>query len=263
MSEERILSLHNRWFTASVGTAAFLAVVAAIVGFVWLPLQRPGERFQDVWDAICSAAGRVSSSPSAAQIVQADHLTTRVEVTPQMLQGHDAASVGRGATLALRCGMCHGVSGLPLADIPSLAGQYPVATYKQLADFKTEARESAVMGPLVAGLSDTEMRDLAVYYASLPRTADRGAWTDYVPLIVRSGAPMRGIAPCGACHGTVASKAGAAWLGGQPVKYLHAQLDGFATGVRRNDIEGQMRGIARRMTPSEIDVASRYYADHP
>jgi cytochrome c553 len=263
MSEEGMVSMRNSWFAAGVGFTAATAVVSAIVGFIWLPLQRPGERFQDVWDAICSAAGLVRLSPAADQIVQPDHATTRVEVTPQMLQSQDAASIGRGATLALRCTMCHGALGLSLAGVPNLAGQYSVATYKELVDFKTGARASAVMGPLVADLSDADMRDLATYYANLPRVRDHGAGTDDSPLIVAGGAPMRGIAPCGACHGTVASKAGAAWLGGQPASYLHDQLAAFASGVRRNDIEEQMRNVARRMTPTEIDAASRYYANHP
>ena len=73
---------------------------------------------------------------------------------------------------------------------------------------------------------------------------------------------MRGIAPCGACHGELGAKAGAAWLEGQPVVYLHAQLEAFARGTRTNDIDEQMRNIARTMTPEEIDAASRYYAEH-
>ncbi len=87
MSRDRIASFRNPWFTASVGITAAIAIVAAVVGFVWLPLQHPGERFKGVWDAICSAAGLVRNAPSAAQIVRADYPTTRVEVVPQMLQG--------------------------------------------------------------------------------------------------------------------------------------------------------------------------------
>ena len=63
-------------------------------------------------------------------------------------------------------------------------------------------------------LSDTDMRDLAAYYAYLPRVS--GQPTDMPPRIVASGAPMRGIAPCGACHGDITDKPGAAWLAGQP-----------------------------------------------
>ena len=75
-----------------------------------------------------------------------------------------------------------------------------------------------------------------------------------------SGAPMRGIAPCGACHGELANKPGAAWLEGQPLVYLRTQLEAFSSGARHNDIGEQMRNVARGMTPAEIDAASQFYA---
>jgi cytochrome c553 len=180
-----------------------------------------------------------------------------------MLSGASAESIGRGATLALRCTMCHGARGLSEANTPNLAGEYPITIYKQLVDFKTGARASAVMAPLVAGLSDADMRDLAAYYAYLPRAPDHPPIADLPPRIVTNGAPMRGIAPCGACHGELGSKAGAAWLGGEPAVYLRTQLEAFASGARRNDIGEQMRNIARAMTAEEIDAASRYYSDRP
>jgi cytochrome c553 len=259
----RIASLHNPWFTASVGITAAIAVVAAAVGFVWLPLQHPGERFKGVWDAICSAAGLVRNAPSGTQIVRADYPTTTVEIEPQMLQGASAESIGRGATLALRCTMCHGARGLSQADTPNLAGQYPVTIHKELVDFKTGARTSAVMAPLVADLTDADMRDLAAYYAYLPRVTGSGSSAGEPPRIVASGAPLRGIAPCGACHGEVDSKASAAWLEGQPAIYLRTQIEAFATGARHNDIGEQMRNIARRMTAAEIAAASEFYAERP
>jgi cytochrome c553 len=262
MSRQGIASFRNPWFTASVGITAAIAIVAAIAGFAWLPLEQQDQRFRGVWDAICSAAGLVRNAPST-QIVRTDYPTTRVEIVPQMLQGASADSIGRGATLALRCTMCHGARGLSQADTPNLAGEYPVTIYKELVDFKTGARVSAVMAPLVANLSDEDMRDLAAYYAYLPRASSQPATIDLPPRIVANGAPMRGIAPCGACHGDVASKAGAAWLAGQPAVYLRAQLVAFASGTRRNDIGEQMRNIARRMTVGEIDAASEFYARRP
>lgn len=263
MSRERIASFRNPWFTASVGITAAIALVAAVVGFVWLPLAHPGEQFKGVWDAICGAAGLVRNAASGTQIVRADFLTTSVEIDPQMLQGASAESIGRGATLALRCTMCHGARGLSQADTPNLAGQYPVTIYKELVDFKTGARASAVMAPLVADLIDADMRDLAAYYAYLPRVSAPQPAAGEPPRIVASGSPLRGIAPCGACHGEVDSKASAAWLEGQPAVYLHTQLEAFATGARHNDIGEQMRNIARRMTPAEINAASAFYAERP
>lgn len=260
MSEERVASPSNRWFTASIGITVAIALVGFLVGFLWLPLAQPGEGIRGVWDAICSAAGLLHKPSSSEQIVTADYLTTSVEVIPQMLNSANAVSIGRGATLALRCTMCHGARGLSEANSPNLAGQYRIAIYKQLVDFKTGARVSAIMAPLVADLSDADMRDLADYYAYLPRLTDSSAINP--PRIVASGAPLRGIAPCGACHGEVGAKPSAAWLEGQPVAYLRTQLEAFASGARHNDIDEAMRNVARVMTPQEIDAASRYYAEH-
>jgi cytochrome c553 len=122
VSGERIASLRNPWLTISVGITAAIAIVSAVAGFAWLPLEQQGERFKGVWDAICSAAGVVWTAPSGVQIVRADYPTTRVEVIPQMLSRPTAVSIGRGATLALRCTMCHGARGMSQADSPNLAG---------------------------------------------------------------------------------------------------------------------------------------------
>src|SRR6266446_5380974 len=58
----------------------------------------------------------------------------------------------------------------------------------------------------------------------LPRPFDHPLVTDAPSRIVTDGAPTRGIAPCGACHGDLDSKAGAGWLARQPLAYLRAQL---------------------------------------
>jgi cytochrome c553 len=255
--------LHDRWVVTSVRITACVAVAAIVTGFAWLPYEQPGERFLGLWDAICSAAGLIHVAPAAQPVVQASYPITQVEIIPGMLRDASAESIGRGATLALRCTMCHGARGMSRADTPNLAGQYPSAIYKELADFKSGARTSAVMMPLMATLSDRDMRDLAAYYAYLPRVYDERASDAGVPRIVADGAPMRNIAPCGACHGELGSKIGAPWLEGQPVTYLRAQLDAFANGTRRNDIDQQMRNVARGMTPAEITAGSRYYAGSP
>jgi len=263
MMREQPTSQGIGWIPVSIGITAAIAVASAIVGFAWLPVLQRGDEFHGIWDAICSAAGLVQVSPTTEQVVQADYPMTRVEFTPQMLRNPSPQSIGRGATLALRCTMCHGARGLSKADTPNLAGQYPIAIYKQLMDFKSGARASAVMGPLVSDLSDADMRDLAAYYAYLPRESEARPAASAPPQIVANGAPLRGIAPCGSCHGALELKAGAAWLGGQPSDYLHAQLKAFSSGARRNDIGEQMRNVARAMTAEEIDAASRFYADRP
>jgi cytochrome c553 len=74
---------------------------------------------------------------------------------------------------------------------------------------------------------------------------------------------MRNVAPCGACHGEIDSKTSSPWLDGQPAPYIAAQLRAFTSGTRRNDIDGQMRNVARHLTDAEIEEAARYYASQP
>jgi cytochrome c553 len=179
-----------------------------------------------------------------------------------MMGSADNLSIGRGATLAMQCTMCHGIRGMSGADSPNLAGQFDAAIYKQLRDFKSGHRKSTIMQPLAANLSDGDMRDLAAYYNFLPRV--HGAVSlnqQQPPVIVRNGAPMRNIAACASCHGDRSNKTATPLLDGEPETYIRTELQAFAGGARRNDINEQMRNVARQMTTEEINAAASYYAD--
>lgn len=263
MSEERLFSPRNPWFSISVGITAAVAVLSAIAGFIWLPLLQPHLELSGIWDAICSAAGVPRVTTQAAP-VQPDFKTSHVVVTPNMLTRQDQVSIGRGATLAQRCAICHGPQGVSDANSPNLAGQYAAVTYKELNDFKSGARVNAIMSPFAANMPDQDMRDIALYYAYLPRVPSSELNPHLAtPQIVVTGAPLRNIPPCGSCHGEFDVKAGSPWLGGQSAVYIKAQLQALASGTRRNDISEQMRNIARQMTPEEIDAVARYYEAQP
>jgi len=263
MNEQPLFSVRNPWFNASVGVTAVIAVLAAFAGLIWLPLAQPDLKLSGIWDAICSAAGvpRVSTQ---ADSIQPDFKTSNVVMTSEMLTRPDQVSIGRGATLAQRCAICHGPQGVSDANSPNLAGQFAAVTWKELNDFKTGARVNVVMSPFAANLSNQDMLDIAAYYAYLPRVpSNKLDPAIAAPPIVTIGAPMRNIAPCGSCHGDVDNKAGSPWLGGQSAVYIKAQLQAFAAGTRRNDISQQMRNIARQMTAEEIDQVARYYEAQP
>lgn len=260
MNEEPLFSLRNPWFRAGVGTTLGVFVVAALIGFVWLPSAQHDAPFQGIWNAICSAAGVPRQWLGAQSPIEPAYRVSTVELTPHMLDDATSLSVGRGATLALRCTMCHGPRGMSEANSPNLAGQYATVVYKELQDFQAGARQNAVMSPMARDLSDQDMRDLAAYYASLPRAA---AASGEMPGIVAHGAPLRNIPACAACHGGVDHKIGSPWLDGLPAAYTKAQLTAFADGSRHNDISEQMRNIARNMTPDEIDAAAAWYAGQP
>jgi cytochrome c553 len=263
MSTDRLFSARNPWFLTAAGLTVLVAVVSAAVGFVWLPSLRPGGPVGDLWNEICSAAGLIRPAPEAQPPVPATYKTTDVVLTPNMLAGAGALSIGRGGTLALQCTMCHGARGISEADSPNLAGQYGPVIFKQLRDYRSGARVNAIMSPRAKDLTDQDITDLAAYYAYLPRLPGYHPSGEPAPAIVVSGAPMRNIPPCAACHGGLAAKLGSPWLEGESPVYLRTQLEAFAAGTRHNDISEQMRNIARNMTPTEIGAASRYYASQP
>jgi cytochrome c553 len=240
--------------------AVLVFLLSAVGGLVLLPELQPSFGAAGLWDAICSAAGLFRPRSGAAPAPPTPGFTpTDVLLRSDFLRAPDAAAIGRGATLAQRCAICHGPTGVSRADSPNLAGQYPSAIYKELIDFHTGARVNATMSPFAANLSDQDMRDLAAYYAYLPQLPATAGQAVPTPAIVSDGAPLRNIPPCGACHGTLEAKTASPWLGGQPASYIKAQLTAFASGARRNDLDAQMRNIARNMTSKEIDEAAKYY----
>jgi cytochrome c553 len=247
----------------SIVTLAIVAVVTLAVAFVWLPSVQGDYRAQGLWAAICRAAGVPASwGPSGA--AKTGPVSTRVVLEERMAEPGASDAIGRGATLAnLRCTMCHGPRGVSMAGAPNIAGQYGDVTVKQLLDFKHGDRTSAVMQSLASVLSETEVNDLAAYFSSLPKPRNTPV-TDMstVPQLVRTGDPLRNVAPCASCHGGIDRKLGAPWLEGMPKEYLVLELTRFASGERHNDSLAQMRNMARSLTKQEIDAVADFYARH-
>jgi cytochrome c553 len=262
MRSDRLFTWKNPWFAASVGITGAMVVLSLIVGFALLPYAGTNSRLTSIWDAICSAAG-VPRATAVSETAKPDFTTSNVVMNSQMF-APDARSVGRGATLAMQCAICHGSNRQGQVDTPNLEGQPAAAVYKQLRDFKVAARTNAIMSPFAVKLSEQDMLDLAAYYSYLPRQPGPHPDTAVAaPRIVARGAPMRNIPACSSCHGATDAKLGTPWLDGQSAVYIKVQLQAFATGGRRNDISEQMRNIARQMTAAEIEEAARYYASRP
>jgi cytochrome c553 len=262
MTTEQTPSHDRTWRRASVGLTAMLVLLTAFSGLILLPLLQTNLSYSSLWDAICSAAGVVRSSANQPP-VEPTFKISQVVLTSGMLRNPSQESIGRGATLAQRCAICHGPSGVSRADSPNLAGQYSSVIYKELLDFRSGARVNCVMSPFAEPLTDKDILDLAAYYSYLPRHPGYHPSTQTItPRIVINGAPTRGIAPCGSCHGSLENKLGSPWLEQEPEPYILGQLQAFA-GARHNDIGQQMRNVARQMTSNEISEAAHYYASQP
>src|SRR5215472_13679217 len=103
--------LQDRWVVGSIAITAAFAVAAILLGFIILPLLQGNRLYANLWDAICSAAGMLTRNVETA-VVPSREPVTKVVLTPTMMQPADADAIGRGATLAQNCTMCHGARGL-------------------------------------------------------------------------------------------------------------------------------------------------------
>ncbi|MDD9892509.1 MAG: cytochrome c [Gammaproteobacteria bacterium] len=78
--------------------------------------------------------------------------------------GGDAAA---GEQKAAACNACHGVGGnSTIAANPILAGQHRSYLVQALNAYKNGTRTNPIMKGMAAGLSDQDIEDLAVYFAS-------------------------------------------------------------------------------------------------
>jgi cytochrome c553 len=263
MSVDRKPEHEQRWRFTSIGVTVLLFLVTAATGLILLPSLQTNASYSSLWDKICSAAGVLRENVVEVP-VEPSFKTSQVVLTSAMFSNPGQDSIGRGATLAQRCAICHGPTGVSRADSPNLAGQYAAVVYKELLDFRSGARVNSIMSPFAEPLSDQDIADLAAYYSYLPRLpAYHPGTRTQAPRVVINGAPMRGIASCGSCHGSLDNKAGSPWLEQQAEPYILSELQAFASGARHNDVGQQMRNIARQMTPEEMTEAAHYYASQP
>lgn len=90
--------------------------------------------------------------------------------TALSLAGATASAAGdpaKGKEKSALCATCHGADGNSVIPAnPRLAGQYASYLLKALQDYKSGARKNPVMAGFAATLSEQDMQDLAVYFAS-------------------------------------------------------------------------------------------------
>ena len=177
-----------------------------------------------------------------------------------VLKGND-----RGATACQTCHLSDG-SGNAAAGYPRLAGINAEYLAKQLRDYRDGTRNNPIMQPNAKALSDAEMTDVAAYFATqrssaLPITRDealiaRGA------RIALSGLWDKDIPACVSCHGLAGRGVGAHFpaLAGQHADYMVTQIEAWRSGTRTNDPQALMKGIALRMTVSDIAAVAAYFA---
>ena len=188
----------------------------------------------------------------------------------QPIHGDAQAGAGKAAV----CAACHGAQGVGIApNFPNLAGQSATYLYVQLREFHAGERNDPVMTAQATMLSDTDMRDLAAYFAAMPpKAAGPGAAGSRGEQLYLAGDPAKGIPPCQGCHGPTgmgpephrSSAPQPPWatfphLRGQPSLYLAKQLADYKDGARAGSSNAKvMQGVAQTLDDDDLKALSVY-----
>lgn len=175
-------------------------------------------------------------------------------------------SADAGKAKSITCTACHGQGGNSVNPLwPNIAGQSANYSLAQLAAFKNGSRSDPLMTAQSMLLSDEDMRDLAVYFESLPGAAmavANKATVDKGEALYRGGDMQDKTAACLACHGPAGRGNPAAEypaLQGQHSVYTAKQLRDYASGARTSDGKTRiMRDIAARLSKDDIESLASY-----
>lgn len=175
-----------------------------------------------------------------------------------------------GREKATICAACHGMDGNSVNPMwPKIAGQGERYFIEQLKAFKQgpegprQTANATLMYPIVAGLSDQDMADLAAYFSRQERSL--GVADDELALrgqaLYRGGNTDFDTAACTGCHGPTGQgnpAAGFPALAGQHAQYVYDQLQAFHRGERTGDPNAMMRDTVRRMSSEEMRAVAEY-----
>ncbi len=185
-----------------------------------------------------------------------------LEISPP-LEAQQAA----GPITVAACGPCHGAgtaAAQAAPNFPKLDGQHAVYLAKQLREYKSGKRKSAVMAPIMTALKKQQIPEMAKHFAT--QSPARGAVqnaqsTTAGRALYEQGNRATGVPGCVGCH--LPDGAGSERyprLAGQPQAYIVQQLTDFKSGTRSNDPAHVMRAVAGRLTDEEIRAVAEYLA---
>ena len=164
--------------------------------------------------------------------------------------------------VAESCAGCHGQDGNSVVPgFPKLAGQQKVYLLREMMDYKEGRRQSEVMVPALAQLSEEDMSNLAAYFAAKAPSPGALAHPERLALgkrVFLEGNTKTGVPSCDGCHeenGEGSKKFPR--VAGQHTEYALEQLAQYASGKRSNGVK-VMRTIAERLSKEEAEAVVEY-----
>ena len=141
-------------------------------------------------------------------------------------------SVGWAQERLQLCAACHGASGNSInPHVPSIAGQPRIFIEHQLILFREGVRRSEQMLPIVKGMKDAEIIQIAEHFSKLPaKSMERGSADRN---LVQRGAQRAKELRCGICHlADFSGQNQIPRLASQREVYLEAEMRAYRDGKR-------------------------------
>lgn len=163
------------------------------------------------------------------------------------------------------CSKCHGNQGISNSALfPNLAGQQAGYIEQQLMNFRDRSRgdphAQAYMWGVAGPLRDSQIKDLARYYAAKPgpkpTPADDAALAAKGKTIYDEGVPANDVPACVACHGPDAEGNDTIpRLASQHPDYIVRQIRQYRDTLRENEL---MHENVKKMTEEEAEAVAAY-----
>ena len=130
------------------------------------------------------------------------------------------------------CEACHGSGGnSQIAGTPSIAGQPRLFVENQLVLFREGIRKSPVMAPLMAGVADKEIQQLAEHFSKQAVKIVSSGPAD--PSLMRKGGELAKKLRCGVCHlSDFSGQKQMPRLAGQREEYLESEMRAYRANQR-------------------------------
>jgi cytochrome c553 len=171
---------------------------------------------------------------------------------PKAAPQKDPLLAGKAAAEA--CAGCHGDNGVTKTPgSPSLAGLDPKYLVSAIKAYKTGQRKHDLMKSLVAGVSDADAANIALFYG-LQKPARAGT-----PAAGDAAAGKAAVAACAGCHGNtgVASDPANPSLAGQDAQYLAMATQAYKDGTRKDET---MKGMVASLDDKAVKNIAAFFA---
>jgi len=181
---------------------------------------------------------------------------------PESTAAEADAAAGRVLAEA-KCINCHGLDGRGTGPlIPHLAGQKPEYLQFALRQYRSGERPHAALQQLFSDLTETDLNNVAAFYAGLPPVAAAGGRPAQATPADAMAAGRTAAAACAACHGPDgnASTPGMPSLAGQHRDYLIAAMQSYKDETRKHAVMNAQMSAVDAITVQNL---ATFYAAQP